>query len=144
MDDRLQDDLLRDLRAGGTILASGDTGWEMVNHPEPILYVLARRAVASSNDWISGADLVEDLVPLRREDSNNFNPHGWFGKALADVRGGKKGAATTLGRWAAFVQRSEKKPYRYRFEPDLYEVLKQKALDVLESLPAPVPGEPPA
>ena len=144
MNDKLQDDLLRDLRTGASILASGDTGWEMVNHPEPILYVLARRSVASSNDWIPGADLVEDLVSLRREDSNNFNPHGWFGKALTDVRGGKKGAATTLGRWAAFVQRSEKKPYRYRFEPELYEVLKEKALDVLESLPAPPSGEPPA
>jgi hypothetical protein len=105
----------------------------MVKQPEPILYILARRAVGSSNAWIPGADLVEDLIPLRREDSNNFNPHGWFGKALTDVRGGKKGLSAAMSRWAPYVERSEKQPYRYRFLAEFYQFLTRCEFDARDS-----------
>jgi hypothetical protein len=124
MDEKQQEQFEQDLHKGESILSRADPDWEMVKNPEPILYVLAKRAVSTSNDWISGADLVEDLVPLRRKDSDYFNPHGWFGKEITDVRKGKKGLSAAIGRWAPYIERSKGQPYKYRLLPELYQVLR--------------------
>ena len=79
-----------DLRNGASMLSHRDPNWEMLKRPEPIFYVLARRAVSAKNDWIEGARLVEDLLPLKRANAKTFNPDGWLGKEYTDIRSGKR------------------------------------------------------
>ena len=142
MDQQQRDLIEQDLQTGASILSLAESNWEMVKNPEPILYVLARRAAGSSNDWIPGADLVEDLIALRREDSKNFNPHGWFGKELTDVRGGKDGGSPAIGRWAPFIERSEKQPFKYRLLPELYHVVTNYDLGTATGTGTDVPADP--
>jgi hypothetical protein len=121
MDEQHQELIRQDLRRGGAILSAGGSDWEMVKNPEPILYVLAKRAFDSSNDWIPGADLTEALVALRRKDAKNFNPHGWLGKEITDVLGGKPGSSAAIARWVPYIERSDKQPYNYKLRPELYQ-----------------------
>lgn len=105
MNEQQFDAMTQDLRRGAAILSAGGSNWEMVKNPEPILYVLARRVVSSANAWIPGPDLVEDLVALKREDTGNFNPHGWFAKELTEFERdpGRERISSAINRWAPHI-----------------------------------------
>src|SRR5262245_8127676 len=107
-------DIERDLQKAASMLSSAESTWEMRKDPEPIYYVLARRAVATMNDWIAGARLVEDLQALKRVDSKNFNPHGWFGREYTEFHAGKPAMSPTRDRWIPNIERSTTQPYQYR------------------------------
>ena len=102
------------------MLSRGDSNWEMLKRPEPIFYVLARHAVSAKNDWIAGAQLVEDLLPLKKADAKTFNPDGWLGKEYTDIRSGKPANSATSDRWIPNIERSGTQPYTYRLVPDLF------------------------
>jgi 5-methylcytosine-specific restriction enzyme B len=125
MDASLGELIKQDLRKGASMLSQRDLNWEMLKNPEPIFYVLARRAVSAHNDWIEGARLVRDLLPLKRESAKTFNPDGWLGKEYTDIRSGKRANSATSDRWIANVERSGTQPYKYRLLPDLFDVVEQ-------------------
>jgi hypothetical protein len=97
----------------------------MLKTPEPIFYVLARHAVATKNDWIAGAVLVRDLLPLKRGEARTFNPDGWLGKEYTDVRSGKPANSPASERWIPSVERSVTQPYKYRLLPDLLDLVER-------------------
>jgi MoxR-like ATPase len=107
------------------MLSRGDSDWEMLKKPEPIFYVLALRAIASKNDWIAGAKLVEDLLPLKKPDAKTFNPDGWLGKEYTDIRAGNRAKSAAGERWIANLERSQSQPYQYRLSSDLYGVVQR-------------------
>ena len=112
MDTSLSQLIEQDLRNGASILSGGDLDWEMLKKPEPIFYVLARRAISSKNAWIVGAKLVEDLLPLKRRDAKNFNPEGWLGKEYTDIRAGNRAKSAAGERWIPLLERSQTQPYQ--------------------------------
>ena len=125
MDTSLSQLIEQDLRNGASILSRRDPDWRMVTKPEPIFYVLARRAVSSKNDWIAGAKLVEDLLPLKKRDSKNFNPEGWLGKEYTEFRASNSAKSAAGERWIPNLERSQRQPYQYRLSSDLYGVVER-------------------
>jgi hypothetical protein len=66
--------------------------------------------ISSKNDWIAGAKLVEDLLPLKKRGAKSFNPDGWLGKAYTEVRARNRAKSAAGERCIPHLERSQRQP----------------------------------